>query len=125
MQPNSSGESIMDRRTFIQTTVAGLAGSAALAAEDKAIPIIDTHQHLWDIKQFKLPWLKSAPALAKNYLMSDYLQAVEGLHVVKSVYMEVDVDPTQQQKEAEFVIGICERGDTPMRAAVISGRPAA
>jgi L-fuconolactonase len=42
---------------------------------------------------------------------------------VKSVYMEVDVTPSQQSKEADYVIDICEKGQTPMVAAVISGRP--
>ena len=27
------------------------------------IPIIDTHQHLWDLDKFRLPWLADAPAL--------------------------------------------------------------
>src|SRR5262249_35314230 len=93
-------------------------------AEGKVIPIIDTHQHLWDLSKFRLPWLKGAPTLAKSYLTTDYLKATEGLNVVGSVYMEVDVEPSQQTAEAEYVIGICQRGDTPMKAAVISGRPA-
>src|SRR5262245_25306786 len=88
------------------------------------IPIIDTHQHLWDLKQFRLPWLGDNPSLARNYLMSDYLEATRGLNVVKSIYMEVDVDPAQQQAEADHVVGICRRGGTPMVAAVVSGRPA-
>jgi predicted TIM-barrel fold metal-dependent hydrolase len=56
--------------------------------------------------------------------MRDYLEATAGLNVVKSVYMEVDVEPSQQAAEADHVIAICQRGDTPMAAAVISGRPA-
>src|SRR5262249_17930264 len=50
--------------------------------------------------------------------------ATEGLNVVKSVYMEVDVAPEQQAEEAEYVMDLCERDDNPMAAAVISGRPA-
>src|SRR5205823_6408401 len=50
--------------------------------------------------------------------------ATQGLNVVKTVYMEVDVDPTQQVQEAEHVIDLCQRKDNPMVAAVISGRPA-
>jgi predicted TIM-barrel fold metal-dependent hydrolase len=88
------------------------------------VPIIDTHQHLWDLQQFRLPWLKDTPSLARNFLMSDYLEATKGLNVIKSVYMEVDVEPAQQQAEADYVVGVCRRGGTPMVAAVISGRPA-
>jgi L-fuconolactonase len=56
--------------------------------------------------------------------MKDYLEATKGLNLVKSVYMEVDVDPAQQVQEAEYVIDLCRRNDNPMVGAVISGRPA-
>jgi predicted TIM-barrel fold metal-dependent hydrolase len=88
------------------------------------LPIIDTHQHLWDLSRFRLPWIKEGDKLSKNHVMADYLQAVHGLNVVKTVYMEVDLDPTQQVEEAEFVIDTCKRADNPMAAGVISGRPA-
>jgi len=89
-----------------------------------APPIIDTHQHLWDLARFRLPWLQGAPTLNKNFLMSDYLQATAGLGVAHSVYMEVDVAPSQHVAEAEYVAEICRTGSTPMAAAVIGGRPA-
>jgi predicted TIM-barrel fold metal-dependent hydrolase len=97
---------------------------AEAKAMDDAIPIIDTHQHLWDLKQFHLPWVKEGAPLADNFLMSDYFAAARGLNVVKTIYMEVDLDPKQQQEEAEFVIETCKRADNPMVAGVISGRPA-
>ena len=87
------------------------------------LPIIDTHQHLWDLKEFRLPWIKPGSVLAKDHLMSDYLKATEGLNIVKTIYMEVDLDPAQQKEEADFVIETCKRGDTPMVAGVISGQP--
>lgn len=88
------------------------------------LPIIDTHQHLWDLSKFKLPWLAGAPAIDHSYLQSDYAAATAGLNVVKAVYMEVDVEPTQQMAEARYIIEQCERDDTPTVGAVISGRPA-
>ena len=96
----------------------------AVTNDGPPIPIVDTHQHLWDVEKFRLPWLGTVPTLAKSFVMADYLKATEGLGIAKTVYMEVDVDPAQQVEEAEYVIDICRRGDTPMRAAVISGRPA-
>jgi L-fuconolactonase len=90
-----------------------------------ATPIVDTHQHLWDLTKFDLPWTKGADVgpIAKSFVSADYLAAIQGSNVVKSVYMEVDVTPAQQSKEADYVIDICEKGQTPMVAAVISGRP--
>ena len=56
--------------------------------------------------------------------MRDYLAATAGIPIVKTVYMEVNVDPSQQQAEADYVADLCRRGDSPLAAAVISGRPA-
>lgn len=88
------------------------------------LPIIDTHQHLWDLSKFNLPWVDSAPAINRSYLQSDYAAATAGLNVVKAVYMEVDVEPSQQVAEALYITDQCQRPDTPTVGAVISGRPA-
>ncbi|MEZ4616375.1 MAG: amidohydrolase family protein [Caldilineaceae bacterium] len=88
------------------------------------IPIIDTHQHLWDLTKFSLPWTAGAGVLERSYVQQDYATATAGLQVIKAVYMEVDVDPTQQAAEAEYIIDQCQRDDTPTVGAVISGRPA-
>ncbi|HEV3262630.1 MAG TPA: amidohydrolase family protein [Gemmataceae bacterium] len=124
----------MNRRQFLAQGAAAVAGAAVLGvarAEEQhvtskpaVLPIIDTHQHLWDLSKFKLPWVKKGTLLARSFLMADYKKATAGLNVVKTVYMEVDVDPAQQQQEADYVLGVCKKGDTPMAAAVISGRPA-
>lgn len=118
----------MHRRAFLQAAASGLAaGSVAVGQTRKSshMPIVDTHQHLWDLSRFRLPWIKRGSPLAKNFVTTDYAKATEGLNVVKSVYMEVAVDPAQHDEEAEYVIDICKKGNTPMVAAVISGRPAA
>jgi predicted TIM-barrel fold metal-dependent hydrolase len=118
-----------DRRAFLRQGAALVAACAAGSApaapkEDARVPIVDTHQHLWDLGKFRLPWIQKGSSLDRNFLMSDYLKATEGLNVVKTVYMEVDVDPAQQTAEAEYVLDLCRRADNPMAAAVISGRPA-
>jgi predicted TIM-barrel fold metal-dependent hydrolase len=72
-----------------------------------------------------LPWTKNNPVMARDYTMRDYLEATAGIPIVKSVYLEVDVDPAQQQAEADYIVELCRRGEGPLAAAVISGRPAA
>jgi predicted TIM-barrel fold metal-dependent hydrolase len=99
-------------------------GARAAPSEDAMLPIIDTHQHLWDLTKLKLPWLKDAPHIAKSYLMSDYLDATRGSNIVKTIYMEVDVDESQHVAEAEYVTDLCKKADNPMVAVVIGGRPA-
>jgi predicted TIM-barrel fold metal-dependent hydrolase len=126
------------RRQFLaRSAAAATAGLAALSIEKPAtsqeqttvkaseLPIIDCHQHLWDLEKFKLPWIKPGTLLGRSYVMKDYLAAIDGTGIRRAVYMEVDVDPAQQQAEAAHLIDICRRGDAPTVAAVVSGRPAA
>ena len=87
------------------------------------LPIIDTHQHLWDLSKFRLPWAADVALLNRSYVTADYLAATAGLNVVKAVYMEVDVASDQKVAEAEYIIDLCQRDDNPTVAAVISGYP--
>jgi len=126
------------RRTLIRraaqaAVAAGAAGAvrAAVAKAPEGKPsgeaamdaVIDTHQHLWDLTKFRLPWLKPGGKLTRSFVTKDYLEATRGLNVVKAVYMEVAVDPAQHLAEAEYVIALCKRKDAPTCAAVIGGRP--
>jgi predicted TIM-barrel fold metal-dependent hydrolase len=91
------------------------------------MPIIDTHQHLWDLNRFNLPWMDPTSdelqPIRHTFLIPDYVEHTKGLHVVKTVYMEINVHPSQQQAEAEYVIDLCERTDNSMVGAVIGGYP--
>ena len=127
------------RREFLRSvsTSAAIAGlgtsgitTAAFAADDKSfdqsqLPVIDTHQHLWDLSKVTLPWLsgESVKDINRNFVSSDYIAHTRGANVVKAVYMEVNVQKSDQQKEAEYVIDLCERDDNPTVAAVIGGYP--
>lgn len=115
----------MNRRTFLTAACGTLAATQLEAVQQQSdLPIVDTHVHLWDLTRFRLPWIRKDSPLARSYVMKDFLTATEGLNVVKGVYMEVDVDPAQQRAEAEYVFDICRQNNTPLKAAVISGRPA-
>lgn len=120
----------MIRRQFLRRAVgacgAALVGPqlAGAATPADGPPIIDTHQHLWNLDRLPPPWLKPSDGLLyRSYVLKDYLEAVRGLNVVQAVYMEVDVAPAQQDAEADYVRAICRRGDAVTRAAVIGGRP--
>jgi L-fuconolactonase len=130
----------INRRDFVRRSLGTAAaasllgpiqGSRVAAAEGEPgnsaplRPIVDTHQHLWDLSKFQLPWLKPDGELYRSYLSKDYLAAAEGLGIVKAVYMEVAVAPADKLAEAEQVIEICRDTDNPTVAAVIGGEPAA
>jgi predicted TIM-barrel fold metal-dependent hydrolase len=94
------------------------------AVADSHLPILDTHQHLWDRSRLEPPWLKQAPEiLRRSYVTADYLAATKGLNVVKAIYMEIDVAPQDHLQEAHQIIELCRSGQHPTVAAVISGRP--
>lgn len=122
----------VNRRQFVGSAAAAiLAGAhrwqsleAAETAGSSALPIIDTHQHLWDLSRLKLSWLEPGGELTRSYVMDDYLRAIEGLNVQRAVYMEVAAATDQLVDEAEYVIDLCRRKVGPTVAAVIGGRPA-
>jgi predicted TIM-barrel fold metal-dependent hydrolase len=88
------------------------------------MPIIDTHQHLWDLDRFRLSWLKPISPLARSHTLADYERAAAGLGIERTIFMEVDVDPAQHQAEADFVVATCNKADSRMVGGVVSGRPA-
>ena len=115
----------MTRRRFLsRAAAAAVCARAATADGDRTmLPIVDTHQHLWDLGRIRPPWLKRDRPLARNFVMKDYLAATRGLNVVKAVYMEIAVADADLVAEAKSVIELCRRKDNPTVAAVIGGRP--
>lgn len=122
------------RREFLQDAALTVSSVSAIpylcdtgfaANQAEPLPIVDTHQHLWDLKLFRLPWLASdgVQKINRSFVTSDYLAATRGSNVVKTVYMEVNVAPDQQTREAEYVIKLCRDSANPMAAAVIGGSP--
>ena len=101
-----------------------LADESLSSKTRQSIPIIDTHQHLWDLQRQKVPWLENAPeVLRKSYVTRDYLEATKGLNVVKAIYMEVDLAPADHLAEVDLITRLCKSPDHPTVAAVVGGRP--
>jgi predicted TIM-barrel fold metal-dependent hydrolase len=135
-------DSFLSRRRFLASTATlGVAAYSALGfqsvlprervntderrANEPAMEIVDTHQHLWDLTKLRLPWLSDPKEqdLRRSFLLKDYDEATSGVNVVKTIYMEVTCDAVQQDAEAEYVIGICRTPGSRMRGAVIGGSP--
>jgi predicted TIM-barrel fold metal-dependent hydrolase len=85
--------------------------------------IVDAHQHLWDLDQFRYSWLDSLPQLKRSFRMADYLAAVAGLNVVKSVHLEADVDEDCMLEETRHLLALADRDDNPLDGIVACGRP--
>ena len=118
---------LLSRRDVLLTAASLAAAAEPLTAQaaSPSLPMIDTHQHLWDMKTIRLLWLsdRGAAKIATPHTMATYLREARGLGIVKTVYMEVDAAVEDQEKEAGFVIATCKSGKTPMKKGVISGRP--
>lgn len=71
--------------------------------------IVDTHQHLWDLRRFPCSWCAGIPKLNRPFLFEDYAREAEGLGVAKTVFMECDVDEPHLLGEARAIQEISER----------------
>jgi L-fuconolactonase len=68
------------------------------------IPIVDSHVHLWDPTQLRIPWLDSNARLNKRFALPEYREHTQGLDVQAMVYMEVDLAPEYKLIEAQWVL---------------------
>lgn len=115
----------MDRKKFLATasvmTIASMKGTALLQAAvnevSRPLPIVDTHQHLVDFERFGKDW--SRPPVSGNFGVKEYLRAVEGLNLKKTVYMEVAVPAQRRHEEALYAIELCNDKSTPTAGAII------
>ncbi len=80
------------------------------------MPIVDAHQHFWDIGKNYYPWLCDAvpipfrygdySALRRNYLPPDYAHDSAGFNVVKTVHMEAEWDRASPVAETRWLEAI-------------------
>ncbi len=78
-----------------------------------AMPIVDAHQHFWDIEKNYYPWLcDSVPipfrygdysALRRNYLPPDYRRDSAGFNIVRTIHMEAEWDRANPVAETRWL----------------------
>ena len=85
--------------------------------------IIDTHQHLWDMDLFSYSWCKDIPKLNRSFRMPDYLAAIHGIGIEKSVHVEADVDEPYMRDETRYILKLAEARDNPLAGVVACVRP--
>lgn len=79
-----------------------------------AMPIVDAHQHFWDLSLNKHPWLcgdhlipfryGDYSAIRRSYLPADYLADSRAFDVVKTVHMEAEWDPRDPLGETDWLM---------------------
>ena len=81
--------------------------------------LIDTHQHLWDLRQFPYSWCASIPLLNRNFLLDDYLAAAKDTGIEKTIFVECDVDEPHALAEARHIQLLAEKN--PLIAGIVGG----
>jgi predicted TIM-barrel fold metal-dependent hydrolase len=93
------------------------------------LPIVDAHQHFWDLERNYLPWLcdeEAVPfrygdygALRRSYLPEDYFRDAAGHDVVRTVYVETEWDPRDPLGETQWLQEIIAKTGFPH--AIVAG----
>jgi predicted TIM-barrel fold metal-dependent hydrolase len=81
-----------------------------------SFPIVDAHQHFWDLGRNRHPWLQDEPmipfrygnyaTIRKNYLPADYRRDTQGYRIEGSVYVEAEWDRGDPVGEMEYIAGL-------------------
>jgi predicted TIM-barrel fold metal-dependent hydrolase len=82
-------------------------------ANTNDFPIVDPHQHFWDLSRNYYPWLCDPKpvhfrygdysSLKRNYLPADYLRDSAGLNIVKTVHEQANWDQTDPVGETRWL----------------------
>jgi predicted TIM-barrel fold metal-dependent hydrolase len=88
-----------------------------------AIPVVDAHHHLWDLRLGRYPWLQGPPTpyplgdysdLRRDYLIENYLADIAGCNVRRSVHVQADWDESDDPTaETRWLQSIADRHGFP------------
>lgn len=89
----------------------------------ETLPIVDAHQHFWDLSRNYHPWLCDPEPipfrygdysrLKRSYMPADYRRDSAGFAIVKSVYVEAEWDPKTPLAETRWVEEIATEHGLP------------
>ncbi|MGH7077440.1 MAG: amidohydrolase family protein [Acetobacteraceae bacterium] len=86
-------------------------------------PIVDAHQHFWDLARHRYPWLQDEPpppfrygstrTLRRNYLPAHYRRDCAGFTVPATVHVEAEWDPKDPAGEQRWLAALKARSGLP------------
>ena len=89
-----------------------------------ALPVIDAHQHFWDLSCHDHPWLRPGGripfrygdygAICRTYLPADYRADTIGHGVVGTVHMEAEIARGEAVEESRWLLGLAAREGLPL-----------
>lgn len=86
------------------------------------IPIVDAHQHFWDLGANRYPWLTDRPvrfrygdysAICRDYSPDDYRRDTAAWNLIGSVHIEAESDPADPVAETRWLHGLAESHGLP------------
>ncbi|MDF2096467.1 amidohydrolase family protein [Aquibaculum arenosum] len=87
------------------------------------LPIVDAHQHFWNLQENYHPWLCDPDlipfrygdysAIRRNYLPADYRRDSRDFRIVKTVHIEAEHDPQDPLGETRWLEVLAEREGLP------------
>ena len=90
----------------------------------KTVPIVDTHQHLIYPERYPYSWTAGIPQLAgKVFRYDDYLMAIEGTGVSRTIFMESSPDDPHWQEETRFVHALAGTPGSLIAGIIANCRP--
>ena len=88
------------------------------------MPIVDTHQHLWDLSRHRHAWCAGIPVLNRSFLPEEYARVAQDVpgttRIIKSVFVECDSDEQDIEREAKWVLEIASTPGS-LTAGVVAG----
>lgn len=94
---------------------------------DYDIPIIDTHQHFWDLANHRYPWLDpgtqsivgDTSAIRKSFMPADYREQAVPLNIIGTVHLDGGFNPADPVGETKLAQRLHE--ETRLPSAVVAG----
>ncbi|MDB6064347.1 MAG: amidohydrolase 2 [Pedosphaera sp.] len=86
-----------------------------------ALPIVDSHVHLWNPGQFRYSWLDGLPSLNRPFLPPEFAAASATSNVGKVIFIECGCDPKQSLAEVDWVSNLAE--SWPQLKGIIASAP--
>lgn len=98
------------------------------SGDDADLPIIDPHQHYFDVEAHYYPWLNDRPlrpfrygdysSICRNFLPDDYRRQAGRHRIVQTVVIEGEWDPATPAAEVDFLSALADQ--TPTLSAIVA-----